>query len=191
MRFLTKTILVPASKDFSFRSNLGIFFSLSSFTGQNPQHNVEEKLGDNIVVLFLILGGKLSIFFRVGYGGGLGTNSGPALCDHTLCSLQGSSVHGFSKQEYRSRLPFPSPGILPDPGIEPILLDSRSILFDLFLLFAGFSWSPSVSHFLIASLSLLPEATGRRALCKTSLCVCCTLSISNDMPCKSENFINF
>ena len=119
MRFLTKTILVPASKDFSFRSNLGIFFSLSSFTGQNPQHNVEEKLGDNIVVLFLILGGKLSIFFRVGYGGGLGTNSGPALCDHTLYSLQGSSVHGFSKQEYRSRLPFPSPGILPDPGIKP------------------------------------------------------------------------
>ena len=40
-------------------------------------------------------------------------------------------------------------------------------------------------------LSLLPEATGRRALCKTSLCVCCTLSISNDMPCNSENFISF
>ena len=26
---------------------------------------------------------------------------------------------GFSKQEYRSGLPFPSPGDLPDPGIEP------------------------------------------------------------------------
>ena len=26
---------------------------------------------------------------------------------------------GFSRQEYRSRLPFPSPGYLPDPGIEP------------------------------------------------------------------------
>ena len=26
---------------------------------------------------------------------------------------------GFSKQEYWSRLPFPSPGDLPDPGIEP------------------------------------------------------------------------
>jgi len=25
----------------------------------------------------------------------------------------------FSKQEYWSRLPFPSPGDLPDPGIEP------------------------------------------------------------------------
>ena len=26
---------------------------------------------------------------------------------------------GFSRQEYRSVLPFPSPGDLPDPGIEP------------------------------------------------------------------------
>ena len=26
---------------------------------------------------------------------------------------------GFSKQEYRSGLPFPSPGDLPDPGVEP------------------------------------------------------------------------
>ena len=25
----------------------------------------------------------------------------------------------FSRQEYRSRLPFPSPGDLPNPGIEP------------------------------------------------------------------------
>ena len=33
-------------------------------------------------------------------------------------SLPGSSVHGFSRQEYWSGLPFPSPGDLPDPGIE-------------------------------------------------------------------------
>jgi len=26
---------------------------------------------------------------------------------------------GFSRQEYGSGLPFPSPGDLPDPGIEP------------------------------------------------------------------------
>ena len=26
---------------------------------------------------------------------------------------------GFSEQEYQSGLPFPSPGDLPDPGIEP------------------------------------------------------------------------
>ena len=31
----------------------------------------------------------------------------------------GSSVHGFSTQEYWSGFPFPSPGDLPDPGIKP------------------------------------------------------------------------
>ena len=34
------------------------------------------------------------------------------------CSQAPTSV-GFSRQEYCSRLPFPSPGDLPDPGIEP------------------------------------------------------------------------
>ena len=35
------------------------------------------------------------------------------------CSLPGSSVHGISRQEYWSGLPFPSPGAVPNPGIEP------------------------------------------------------------------------
>ena len=34
------------------------------------------------------------------------------------CSLPGSSVHGFPRQEYWSGLPFPLPGGLPNPGIE-------------------------------------------------------------------------
>ena len=34
------------------------------------------------------------------------------------CS-QASPSMGFSMQEYWSGLPFPSPGDLPDPGIEP------------------------------------------------------------------------
>ena len=33
--------------------------------------------------------------------------------------LQASLSMGFSRQEYRSALPFPSPGELPDPGIKP------------------------------------------------------------------------
>ena len=33
-------------------------------------------------------------------------------CQTPLCM-------GFPRQEYRSGLPFPSPGDLPDPGIEP------------------------------------------------------------------------
>ena len=39
------------------------------------------------------------------------------LCDPMDCRPPGSM--GFSRQEYCSGLPFPSPGDLPDPGIQP------------------------------------------------------------------------
>ena len=42
-----------------------------------------------------------------------------SLCDHLNCSMQGSSVHGISRQEYWSRLIFPSPGDLLSSGIKP------------------------------------------------------------------------
>ena len=41
------------------------------------------------------------------------------LCDPMDCSLPCSSSMGFSRQEYRGGLPFPPPGDLPNPGIEP------------------------------------------------------------------------
>ena len=43
--------------------------------------------------------------------------SWPTLCDPMDCSRQGSSVQGISKT--RMLEPFPSPGDLPDPGMEP------------------------------------------------------------------------
>ena len=43
----------------------------------------------------------------------------PTLCDPMDYSPPGSSVMAFSRQEYWSGLPFPSPGNLPNPGIEP------------------------------------------------------------------------
>ena len=42
-------------------------------------------------------------------------------CDPMDCNPPGSSVTGFSRQEYWSGLPFPSPGNLSNPGIEPAL----------------------------------------------------------------------
>ena len=36
-----------------------------------------------------------------------------------IVAYQTSLSMGFSRQEYWSGLPFPSPGDLPDPGIEP------------------------------------------------------------------------
>ena len=43
----------------------------------------------------------------------------PTLCGPMDCSLSGSSVHGIFQAKCWSGLPFPSPGDLPDPGIEP------------------------------------------------------------------------
>ena len=55
------------------------------------------------------------------------------LCDPKAHSPPGSSVPGISQQEYCSGLTFPSPGDLPDPGIEPVshtrLLHCRRMLY--------------------------------------------------------------
>ena len=40
-------------------------------------------------------------------------------CDPQTVAHQAPLSMGFSRQEYWSGLPFPSPGDLPDPGIEP------------------------------------------------------------------------
>ena len=47
------------------------------------------------------------------------TQSCPTLGDPVDCSPPGSSIHGILQARYWSGLPFPSPGDLPDPGIEP------------------------------------------------------------------------
>ena len=60
----------------------------------------------------------------------------PTLCDPVYWSLPGSSAHGilqaplslgFSRQECWSGLPFPPPGDLPNPGIEPASLSSPAL----------------------------------------------------------------
>ena len=43
----------------------------------------------------------------------------PTLCDPMDCSPPGSSIHVLLQARYWSGLPFPSPGDLLDPGIEP------------------------------------------------------------------------
>ena len=42
-----------------------------------------------------------------------------SLCDPMDCSHQAPPSMGFSRQEYWRGLPFPSPGDLPNPGIQP------------------------------------------------------------------------
>ena len=52
-------------------------------------------------------------------GGGLVPKSCPTLVTLWTVARQVSLSMGFSRQEYCSGLPFPSPGDLPEPGIEP------------------------------------------------------------------------
>ena len=54
----------------------------------------------------------------------------PTLCDPLDCSPPGSSGLGFPRQEYWSGWPFPAPGDLPDPGIEPTSPVSSALQMD-------------------------------------------------------------
>ena len=64
---------------------------------------------------------------RVGHDLASKSSSPPLICfSHVqlfttpwTIAHQASLSMGFSRQEYWSGLPFPSPGDLPDPGIEP------------------------------------------------------------------------
>ena len=51
----------------------------------------------------------------------------PTHCDPTDCSPQAPLSMEFSRQEYWSELPCPSPGDLPNPGIEPPSLRSPAL----------------------------------------------------------------
>ena len=55
-----------------------------------------------------------------GGGGDLVTKSCLTLVTPWTAACQAPLSMGFSRQEYWSGLPFPSPGDLPDPGIEPM-----------------------------------------------------------------------
>ena len=58
------------------------------------------------------------IFMHCG-GGGVVTKSSLTLATPWTVACQTPPSMGFSRQEYCSGLPFPSPRDLPDPGIEP------------------------------------------------------------------------
>ena len=117
---------------------------------------------------------------------------------------QASLSMGFSRQEYWSGLPFPSPGDLPDQGSNPGLLHCRQTLYPLShirvkVLFQLLSYCFSASspasilrflklllglcrpYFFLASWEVLPIADDRRRLkdsrIKTGLALFCLLPI--------------
>ena len=50
------------------------------------------------------------------------------LCNPQTVACQAPLSMGFSRQEYWSGLPYPPPGDLPDPGIEPVPLMSPALI---------------------------------------------------------------
>ena len=92
---------------------------------------------------------------------------------------------GFSRQEYWSGLPFPSPGDLSNPGIEP-----RSPALQADALTSNFSYSQQIIDLVIAfilSWSIFcfkflfshntPESTNHL------LCLYCPVTLFNAVPC--------
>ena len=62
---------------------------------------------------------KTESYNSLGSSGGLVSKSCPTLATPWIVALQAPLSMAFSRHEYWSGLPFPSPGDLPTPGIEP------------------------------------------------------------------------
>ena len=73
----------------------------------------------------------------------------PTLCNPIDCSPPVSSVHWTLRQEYWSGLPFPPPGELPDPGIEPMspVLAGRFLITELPGKPYRIIWNKDIFHF--------------------------------------------
>ena len=79
-----------------------------------------EKIGSTSNVVFPTFPfGELLTLFAYYFMHAKSLQACPTLCDFMDYSPPGSSVHGLSRQEYWSGLPFPSPGDLPDTEIKP------------------------------------------------------------------------
>ena len=69
----------------------------------------------------------------------------PTLGDPMDCSLLENSM-GFSRQEYRSGLPFAFPGNLPNSGIEPMSFTSPSLALAGGFFTTSATWEAQVTH---------------------------------------------
>ena len=102
----------------------------------------------------------LCCIWLLSLGGGLVTTSCLTLETSWTVACQAPLSMGFSRQEYRSGLPFPSPGDLPDPGIKP---GSPALQAILYWLSCVNLWCKHVSvvcyHLLLSSILLCGPTT--------------------------------
>ena len=112
------------------------FHKLSSFCMCIPQY-----LCNYIYILPCSLKPTNTSTVPQGFYDDLVTKSCLTLCDSTDCSPPGFSVHGILQARILGWLLFPSPGDLPDLGIELGLLRCRQIFYWL-----SYKRSPSASN---------------------------------------------
>ena len=60
---------------------------------------------------------------------------------------------GFSRQEYWNEFPFPSPGDLPNPGIEPVSLTSPALAGGFFTI--SKAYSHQLTHKIMGIISFI------------------------------------
>ena len=88
------------------------------------------------------------------------TQSRPTVCDPMDYSPQSSSSMEFSRQEYQSGFPFPSPGNLPDPGIKLVSLGSPALAGGFFTTFLPEGPSIRLFFFFFFPMSQLLASSG-------------------------------
>ena len=87
----------------------------------------------------------------------------PTFWDPMESSLPGSSVHGISRKEYWSGLPFLTPGHLQAPGIKPGSLVSPALADKLFTISAAYILYISSVQFSRVPLFTTPWIAARQA----------------------------
>jgi len=95
------------------------------------------------------------------------TQSCLTLCDPTVCSMPGSSVHGDSPGKNTEWVPIPSPGDLPDPGIK---LGSPALQADS--LPAELLGKPHSSFYLLSKSTVASEVKSQANCGNLDHCVC-------------------
>ena len=120
-----------------------------NLTGYSPQGHKDSERTEQLRMYRISKTFKdLEVYFTQRYaqwtcsGGGLVTKSCPAVATPWTVAHQAPLSTGFSRQEYWSGLPFPSPGDLPDSGIEPRspALQADSLLTELQGKTVGINW---------------------------------------------------
>ena len=71
-----------------------------------------------------------------------------SFCSLMSCSPPDSSAHGIFQARILEWVPFPTPGDLPDPGIEPVSLGSPALAHGFFTTTA--TWETSFSLYVIS-----------------------------------------